>query len=275
MVSCLTDHVGVVITAPRRYGKSSLMNQACKELGRIAPTPTVVHVNLLQAGSLASATSLLLRRLFQLPGGPWHSLKDVVPGFLRRIRVQPTTTFDANGAPVFTFASGLSPAEISRVVDDVHAALDEIGTSRPAVLFLDEFQAATDLEEHLLRRLKVLADQYRKVSLVLAGSKQHLTESLVTAKGAPLYDMLERISLGPIPKEGWVPFLLRRAKRGGRPFADDSVAHGLWEIAGPVPFDVQQLAYKSFNQADASTTESSQRRRVSWCAIRRQRRRGL
>jgi len=31
VVSRLTDHVGVVVTAPRRYGKSSLVKQACYE----------------------------------------------------------------------------------------------------------------------------------------------------------------------------------------------------------------------------------------------------
>ena len=249
MVNRLGDHVGVVVTAPRRYGKSSLVKQACEELGRTEPQPAVVHVNLLQAGSLATATALVLRRLYQVPGGPWRALKNEVPGFLRRIRLQPTTTFDANGAPTFNFAPGLAPAEISRVFDDVYATLDEIGRKRPAVLFLDEFQAVTDLDEHLPRRLKALADQHRHVAMVLAGSKQHLMQSLVLANGAPLYHMLERMSLGPIPVDDWVPFLLRRARSGGRPFVDEVTARALWDVAGPVPFDVQQLAYESFNQA--------------------------
>ncbi len=249
VVNRLTDHVGIVVTAPRRYGKSSLVKQACEELERKEPSPAVVHVNLLQAGSLTTVAALLLRRLYQVPGGPWHTAKNTVPGFLRRIRMQPTTTFDASGAPTFTFAPGFAPAEISRVFDDAYATLNEIGRKRPAVLFLDEFQAVADLDEHLPRQLKALADQYRNVAMVLAGSKQHLMESLVLAKGAPLYNMLERMSLGPIPEEDWVPFLLRRAHLGGRPFADETTAHGLWDIAGPVPFDVQQMAYESFNQA--------------------------
>ena len=163
--------------------------------------------------------------------------------------MQPTATCDASGAPTFTFAPGFAPAEISRGLDDVCATLNEIGRKRPAVLFLDEFQAVADLDDHLPRQLKALADQYRNVAMVLAGSKQHLMESLVLAKGVPLYNMLERMSLGPISEEDWVPFLLRRARLGGRPFADDATAHGLWDNAGPVPFDVQQLAHESFNQA--------------------------
>ena len=123
------------------------------------------------------------------------------------------------------------------------------------MILLDEFQAMTVLDEHQSRRLKALADQYHHVSLVLAGSRQHLTENLVFAHGAPLYNMLERMSLGPIPEEDWFPFLLRRAQHGAKPFADETTARGLWDVAGPVPFDVQQLAYECFNEASDRITQ--------------------
>ena len=123
------------------------------------------------------------------------------------------------------------------------------------MILLDEFQAMTVLDEHQSRRLKSLADQYHHVSLVLAGSRQHLTENLVFAHGAPLYNMLERMSLGPIPEEDWVPFHLRRAQHGAKPFADETTARGLWDVAGPVPFDVQKLAYECFNKASDRITQ--------------------
>lgn len=248
VVARLKDHIGVVVTAPRRYGKTSLIFQASEELAKLKPAPAIVRVNLLQAGSMVAASELLLRSLYQVPGGSWHHLKNVVPGFLRRIRVQASTTFDDNGNPTFSLSPRLAPEDLSRVFDDVYEILDEIGMNRPAVLFLDEFQAAIDLDKHLPRRLKALADQYARVSLVLAGSKQHVMESLVLTQSAPLYNMLERIALSPIPEDDWVPFLLERARGAGRPFDNELTARGLYAAAGPVPFDVQQLAYEAFNQ---------------------------
>lgn len=256
IVNRLRDHIGVVVTAPRRYGKSSLIKQACAELERHEPRPAIVSVNLLRCGSISEMSGVLLRRLYQVPGGPWHRVKQVLPGFLRRINVQPSTTFDDSGHPVFSFSPGLASEDASRIVDDVYQILDEIGAKRPSVLFLDEFQAVSDLDAQLARRLKALADEHANVSLVLAGSKQHLMESLVLSKGAPLYNMLERLSLDAIPEEDWIPFLVRRSRRGGKPFADAEVAHSLWRTSEPIPFDVQQLAYESFNQADGTITES-------------------
>jgi len=247
--SRLADHIGVVVTAPRRYGKSSLVKQACADLAARTPEPAIVSVNLLQAGSLSSAAGVLLKGLYHVPGGPWHRVKQVLPGFLRRLRVQPTIVFDPGGRPTFDFAPGLDLADASTIVSDVYEVLDEIGEKRPAVLFFDEFQAVTDLSLQLPGLLKALADEHRRVSLVLAGSKHHLMESLVLSKGAPLYNMLEHIALGAIPNDDWIPFLLGRARDGGRPFAGDEAAEALWLSSEPVPFDIQKLAYESFNQA--------------------------
>ncbi|MEJ0014260.1 MAG: hypothetical protein WDN07_01290 [Actinomycetota bacterium] len=61
--------------------------------------------------------------------------------------------------------------------------------------------------------------------------------------------MLEHIALGPIPEEDWIPFLLDRAKSAGRPFNDELSAKKIYAKAGPIPFDIQQLAYEAFNQA--------------------------
>ncbi|MEJ0014259.1 MAG: hypothetical protein WDN07_01285 [Actinomycetota bacterium] len=55
----LRDHLGIVVTAPRRYGKSSLIKEAIEELSKLSPAPAVVQVNLLQAGTMAKASELL------------------------------------------------------------------------------------------------------------------------------------------------------------------------------------------------------------------------
>lgn len=252
----LTDHIGVVVTAPRRYGKSSLIKEACANLTASTPGAAIVGVNLLQTGSLAAVSGALLKNLYHVPGGPWHRLTQSLPGFLRRVRVQPSITFDSHGQPTFSFSPSMTLDSAAEVVSDVYRVLDKIGEKHPAVLVFDEFQAVADLSPHLPGLLKGLADEHRRVSLVLAGSKHHLMESLVLSKGAPLYNMLEHTALGPLAKDDWLPFLLARARTGGRPFADGAVAELLWQSSGPVPFDVQKLAYESFGQADVSISRT-------------------
>jgi hypothetical protein len=67
-----------------------------------------------------------------------------------------------------------------------HSILTDLAKQGPACLILDEFQASADLSPRLPALLKALSDEHPTVSLVLAGSRRHLMESLVLAKGAPL-----------------------------------------------------------------------------------------
>lgn len=245
VVERLRNHIGVVVTGPRRYGKSSLIKQAFAELTQDDVAPAIVHVNLLRAGSLSAASELLIKGLHQVPGSSWL---DNATEFMKKLRIQPTMTLE-DGKHTFSFGVKTAAADLSRVFDDVYENLDEISAERPAVLFLDEFQAVLGLDEHLPGRLKALADTYKGVSLVLAGSKHHVMKSLVLSEGAPLYDMLQQVALGPIPEDDWVPFLMSRVTTGGKSFDSEATVRKLCVEAGPIPYNVQQLAFEAFSQA--------------------------
>ncbi len=62
---------------------------------------------------------------------------------------------------------------------------------------------------------------------------------------APLYGMAQTIGLGPIPEEEMVKFLQRRARWAGKPMGEEA-ARLVLEWAGPVPNDVQHLAFEAF-----------------------------
>lgn len=82
----------------------------------------------------------------------------------------------------------------------------------------------------------------------MAGSRRHLMERLVIDGRAPLYGMAQKLALGPIPEGVMVRFLVVRAAAGGKEI-DPATAGHIVEVAGPVPNDIQRLAYEAFNLA--------------------------
>jgi len=137
----------------------------------------------------------------------------------------------------------------------VYQILAELAEDGPAVLMLDEFQAAVDLSPHIPQLLKALADQHPNVSLVLAGSRQHLMESLVLSQGAPLYNMAERLVLGPIDDSVMCDFLVARTKSGEK-MMKLGVARSISAMAGPIPHDIQRLAYEVYDFSSDTISES-------------------
>jgi len=241
--------ISVVVISPRRYGKTSLLRKAAAVVGREGAA--VVGVNVLRCRDGAAFAARLAGAAFAARGGRWRRARQAVPEFVRRLRVSPEVTFEDDGTPRFSFSAGLAPAEVDTVVADVYRLLAEEAPARPAALMLDEFQAVTDLGRHFPSLFKALADEHPSVSLVLAGSKRHLMERLVLAADAPLFRMLDHLALGPLPDDVMWRYLRRQARRGGKLMPPDAATH-LLSLAGPVPNDVQRLAYEAFDAAAAS-----------------------
>jgi hypothetical protein len=241
LVSRMVNGISVVITAPRRYGKTSLIERAVEVVRK--QRGAVISVNLMHCPSLDSFAGRLVAGAFVI--GRVRRARQAIPEFLKRLRLQPALTFDELSKPRFVFA-GLAERDAIVVLDDVYAILASIAEERPAVLVLDEFQEAGDLGGGIAPALKALGDRYPKVSLVLAGSRQHLMDALVLAHGAPLYNMAERLALGPIDPQTMVAFLIDRAHDGGKDMTAES-AERICALAGPVPYDIQRLAYEVFD----------------------------
>jgi hypothetical protein len=121
---------------------------------------------------------------------------------------------------------------------------------------LDEFQAVADLSPRLPELLKALSDEHPKVSLILAGSRKHLMENLVLAQGAPLYNMAERLALGPIEDAAMNQYLRSRARSGGKTITP-AVAAAICDLSGPIPHDIQRLAYEVFDESGHKITQDS------------------
>ena len=248
LVSRMRNRVHVVLLSPRRYGKTSLLLRAEAQLATADPPPAIVKANVLRARDLPTLVAQLTAGAYRIPGARWHRARQAVPEFLRRLRLRPTVAFDDDGKPTFSFAADIAGPDAEQVIADLYGLLDEEAGRRPAVLILDEFQAITSHGSHLPGLLKALADAHPRVTLVVAGSKRHLMERLVTSEGAPLYGMAQKLALGPIPDDVMGAFLERRARGAGRPFTAGTAGRVL-DLAGPVPNDIQHLAYEAFEVA--------------------------
>lgn len=256
LISRLRSGINVVVVSPRRFGKTSLLLRAERVLAEEgAPA---AHVNVLRCRDASALAGQLATATYRLPGARWHRARQAVPDFLRRIRTPPTITFEGD-QPKFSFEGRLVAEDADDVIADVYASLAEVVSKRPAVLVLDEFQAIVDLGRHLPALLKSLADAHPGVALVLAGSRKHVMEQLVSAPDAALFGMAERLELGPLPDEVMVHYLRERAEVGRKRMSED-VARLIVELASPVPNDIQRLAYEAYDAAAGAIDADAVRR---------------
>ena len=257
LVTRMVGHISVVVSAPRRYGKSSLIREATAVLEGRRPAPAVLSTNLLGAADLATVASQLLTQLYAAPGGTWSGARQGLRTFLGRLRVRPSVEVGTDGSTRFVLAPSLSSTDGISLIGEIIEALDGIGARRPAVVVLDEFQVVADIDPGLPGALKAAMDSHPRVSVVLAGSRAHLMDALTRSSAAPLYGMCQPIQLGAIPDADWVPHLKERASSAGRPFDGIDSVHHLLDLARPIPYDIQQLAFSSWEAATRHIDRSS------------------
>ena len=150
------------------------------------------------------------------------------------------------GRPKLSFAPSLAEPDAMVVLEDVYRLLSE--EERQPMLVLDEFDSIVEIETRAAEVLKGLADTFPRVSLVVAGSRRRMMERLVQVHGAPLFGMTQPIALGPIDPSTMAGHLARRAAHGGKKMSP-AVADAIVGQAGPVPNDIQHLAFEAFTVA--------------------------
>ncbi|MGH9094357.1 MAG: AAA family ATPase [Acidimicrobiales bacterium] len=248
LVSRMRNGINVVLISPRRYGKTSLHRAAQARLRRSRSAAAIVEVNVLRSTSLAGLVGLMTAGAYHVPGARWSRARQAVPEFLRGVRVTPTVTFDPAGRPRFGFDADIRTPDAEAVLADVYGVLAGEAERRPAALILDEFQAITRHGPHLPDVFKALADAHPRVSLVLAGSRRHLMEEMVLHRQAPLFGMAQRLAVGPIPDTEMTAYLRERATAAGKGLDDETAAYIVGR-AGPVPNDIQHLAFDAWEMS--------------------------
>lgn len=249
----IRDHLNVVVISPRRYGKTSLLLAAQEHLSHQRPKPAIVATNVFLCKDAAVLAGRLVSALYGVPGARWHRTRQGIVEFLKRIRIGPGIELDDDGKPRFSFGPALAPAATDQVISDVFEVLAEEASDRPVALVLDEFQGITRHGEHLPFLLKALSDRFPTVSLVVAGSQRHLMDRLMTDEGAPLFGIAQRLALGSLPDEEMLTFLVDRSFAFGKPM-ERATAQVIVALAGPVPNDIQHLAYEAFEVAGGVVT---------------------
>ena len=241
------DHLNIAVISPRRFGKTSLVNEVCARAERSGAT--VARLNAMSANDdLATFAGRFVSAVYRARG-PWHRAKDSLTTFAGSLRrFQPSVIIDADGHPSFSLSADVVRRDPAAVLGHAYGLL--AGGDTP-IVFVDEFQEIVRLPGNIAGVFKALTDEIAEVSLVIAGSKEHMMRELAADSRGPLYGTMHTAQLEPIPAAEMGDYVERRFNVGGKPImrelADRIIAH-----AGPVPNDIQHLAYDVFAAVETS-----------------------
>jgi uncharacterized protein len=242
LVADVRNGQDVVIFAPRRYGKSSLVWRVAQQL--VPRRALVAQVNLMTTPTKTRLAERLAHSIHEDVASPLVRAKERLRVF-QGLRIRPTVTVDPDdGSLSFSFDASAATEDIDATLEHLLRLPAELAAERGrrVALVFDEFQEVTDIDPGLPRLMRSVFEEQPEVAHVYLGSKRHMMRRLFSDENEPFWRSAKQIELGVIDPAKFAPFLDERMRLSGRTIAPAAL-DGLLAITGGHPYATQELAY--------------------------------
>lgn len=247
----------VVVFAPRRFGKTSLVHRTAQRL--TTKKALVAEVDLWVTPTKEKLAARLAREIADILGISGQA-KEIARVF-GSLRIRPIVTVEDDGSFGFSFAAGHSVTDVDDTLERLLRMLGETAASRkrPVVLILDEFQEIVEIDPGLTKLMRSVFQEQPEVAHIYLGSKRHLMERIFNDQNEPFWRSAKRIELGLIPADEFKPFVREGFRENDRDITEEVVDRVL-EITGGHPYATQQLCY--FLWAETPEGETADEKRL-------------
>jgi hypothetical protein len=243
LIADMRNGQNVLVYAPRRYGKSSLVLRAAQEA--MQEKALVAYCDLMKTPTKERLAAALAKSIYADIASPVGQAFERAADLFRGLRVTPTMEVDpSDGTLRFSFQAGRRKGDIDDTIERLLELLGELAAERKrrVVIVFDEFQEILALDRQFPNLMRAVFQTQPEVSHVYLGSKRHLLERIFNDKNEPFWRSAKQLEIGLIAPATFAPFLRERFVDSGKGISDDALKR-LLEVTGGHPYGTQELAY--------------------------------
>ena len=233
----------VVIFAPRRYGKTSLVWRVQQEL--VADGVLVAQVNLMTTPTKEKLAEKLAKAIHEEIASIVYRARERALAVFRGLRITPTMTVDPNDASLsFGFAAGHAADDVDATLERLLQLPGELAAERGrrVVLIFDEFQEIVEIDPNLPKLMRSVFQEQPEVAHLYLGSKRHMMEGIFNDENEPFWRSAKQLELQVIAPHLFRDFIAERFRATGKSIGDAAVTVIL-DITGGHPYATQELCY--------------------------------
>ena len=244
LVETLAGGNNMVMYAPRRFGKTSLVFRVIEQLEQMGFE--CIYFDFMPVFSAESFVRLYTKAL----SAKQSNLNKFAHTFSSVIKtIRPFLTFGQDGRPEFSidFANvKIDETIISQLLDMPEQLA---GKNKRVIVFFDEFQEVEKLKDiHFEALLRSKIQHQQNTNYLFFGSKTHLLKEMFNDKNKAFYQSTSQMTIGPLPQQETIAYL--KAKFALSNIAiDDDTANYLISVAADIPQYIQFLASQIWQDA--------------------------
>ena len=202
LVRYLTNGQNVVLHAPRRIGKSKLIEH-CFEQPAIKGKYYTIFVDILQTGNLQEFTYEFGKAVFEATASLGDKLMKQFAQTVQSLHTEYTID-PMTGFPKLSLSIGHIENAIY-TIEEVFRFLEQ--ADKPCIVAIDEFQRIADYpEKNVEAILRTHIQKMRNCKFVFAGSDRHLLGQMFQDYNRPFYNSAATITLEQIERSKYNAF---------------------------------------------------------------------
>jgi len=240
----LTSLINTIIISPRRWGKSSLVEQVTKEITIKSKDYIVVKIDLFSVYSEEDFLQLYLRKVISAASSSLDDFTESVKLFFKRM------------VPKLTFSTDFGNVEVEFDKKQLTKHRDEIlnlpetianQKGKKFIICIDEFQNVADFDEkyRFEKMMRSFWQLHKNVGYCLYGSKRHMMTDMFNSSSRAFYRFGDLFLLKKISKDHWIEFIVDQFRKSKKEI-DSKLAEIMVELMDCHSWYTQQIAHTTW-----------------------------
>ncbi len=244
IVQTLKGGNNLMLYAPRRYGKSSLVAKALKELEREGFT--CIYIDFMSVYSRETFIKNYTTAIAEQHNSSFEKLVKKMAGFIKGI--VPAMTFDHSGNPSFSF-SWVEGHDAEQTLKDTIDFPEKVSAGKQQwIIAFDEFQEITKLNgESFEKLLRNCIQHHKNVSYLFLGSRTHLLKDMFNNKNRAFYNAALTMNIETINVADSIKYLIQRFSKFDMLMGETTATYLIEKVAS-IPYYIQFVAAEIWQQ---------------------------
>jgi hypothetical protein len=251
----MVSGINTILISPRRWGKSSLVEQAAIKLRGKRKDVRVAVLDLFTASSLEEFLERYASAVMEAASTKWEERVRDAKAFFKAI----VPKIQVGAEPMSEVSISFEWREARKHAGEILDLPERLAKAKGIrlVVCVDEFQnlagwpGAAEVE----KLLRAHWQRHKHVAYCLYGSKRHMMREIFSTARKPFYRFGDIIWLERIGLEHWVPFIQERFRSTAKTITP-SLAESIAATMACHPWYVQQLAHFTWAQAGRKVKEA-------------------
>lgn len=235
--------LNVLLYAPRRFGKTSLLKKLQNDLKKDSDV-VVIYFDMFTVSSVDE----FMQKYFNLLANSFESSTDKILALFKNVfKIRPNITMNISSDSDISYGLTLNKKEEQHAFEDILNLpyLYAKKFNKKVVVIFDEFQEVEQLKiEKKLR--SAIQTHSRSVSYLFSGSRKSILTKMFNDKDRAFYKSVKHLNINEIKEAEWIKFISNKFSISDK-YIEDSLIKKCFEITLGYPYYMQQLMYFVWN----------------------------